>query len=170
MQDNNLSMEDLNQLVTSRGQKPIEQNEQYQDIEAVETVANEILQSAYAEDFKSGLEMIPNDIRNQLSNDPRLLSDFAGDYESGIAQKIMPEAEKLMAIKGLDFFTAYMTAGQSLMGGSGADHSEPTQTPNNRKQTLRAAPRGNTQTVKQTNTQDVFSLDEKSFDKYFENM
>ncbi len=164
MEDNGLSMEDLNYLVQSKGQTPIESNP---IVDEVGTIANEILHSDYADDFKEGLNIIPENVRNVMSQDPALLKDLAGDYASGIAQKIMPEAERLMMVKGMDFFSAYAAAGQAVLG------SEPMQGQHNgmrqnnaNKETLKAMPRGNTLSNRTNAKQDIWSMDDKSFDKY----
>ncbi len=170
MEENNISMDDLNHIVGGNG--TTDDSGQVEDnnanIQKVESVANDILQSNYADDFKSGLEFVPSNIKEQLTNDPALLKDLAADYESGIAQKIIPQVEKLMAIKGLNFFQAYAMAGQSL-DIDGVGSQEPVKRVNKAK--IQASPRGNTNTTNSRSGRpgdvDVWKLDDDQFDKYF---
>ncbi len=170
MEENNISMDDLNHIVggtsTTDDLGQVEDNNV--NIQEVENVANDILQSEYADDFKSGLEFVPSNIKEQLTNDPALLKDLAADYESGIAQKIIPQVEKLMAIKGLNFFQAYAMAGQSL-DIDGVGSQEPVKRVNKAK--IQASPRGNTNTTNSRSARpgdtNVWDLDDEQFDKYF---
>jgi len=154
LEDNNLSMEDLNQLVTANGNEPITQDE---TAVQVETVAQTILDSDYASDFKSTADMLPDDIREQMGKNPGLLKDFYGDVQSGLAQQIMPKVEQLMAIKGMDFFQAYGVAGQAL-NNNNTDMEQ-------KKQTLRSQPKPNSQSLDSNNT-DIWSMSDSEFDKY----
>ncbi len=167
MEDNNISEQDLNQLITDRGLQPVQSDNEggSQNMEQVETIANEILNSDYAEAFQDGLKIVPEDIRETMSSNPQLLSDLAGDYQSGLAQKIMPTVNKYMNVNGLSFFEAYAKAGQEL--------SEPTdvQDANNKRvQTLRAEPKSNTRSAPRNQSVKVSDLSDDDFDKYFEAM
>ncbi len=153
LDENNLTMEDLTQLVTANGNEPITQDE---NAVQVETVAQTILDSDYASDFKSTADMLPEDIREKMGTDPQLLNDFYGDVQSGLAQQIMPKVEQLMAIKGLSFYQAYATAGQAL---------QPNTDMEQKKQTLRSQPKPNSQSLNSSNT-DIWGMSDSEFDKY----
>lgn len=81
----------------------------------VEQVAQKILNSSYAEDFKQLASQLPEQVTQQMRSDPRMLEAFSVDVESGLAQKIMPKAQRYMDIDGLDFKEAYLKAGGELM-------------------------------------------------------
>ena len=79
------------------------------------------------------------------------------NIQDGLAQKVLPIVERTMAIKGLDFVTAYTQAVQSLEGGS----PMPKKT-----NPLTAEPRGNTLGVKAEPKQDVWSMSSDDFKQY----
>ena len=157
MNDNGISMESLNQLITSRGDEVIESNQNTQQDMQVQQVVDKISNSAYVEDFKSGVAFLPDNVKETIGNSPELLDGLYGDFESGLAQKVMPIVERTMAIKGLDFITAYRQAAESVMGGS----PMPKKT-----NPLTAEPRGNTLGVKAEPKQDVWSMSSDDFKQY----
>jgi len=158
LDNNGLTMEDLSQLIQSRGEKPIETSQNTQQDMQVQQVVDKISNSAYVEDFKSGVAFLPDNIKETIGNSPELLDGLYGDFESGLAQKVMPIVERTMAIKGLDFITAYRQAAESVMGGS-----KPTP---KRINPLTAEPRGNTLGVKAEPKQDVWSMSSDDFKQY----
>ena len=157
MNNNGISMETLNQLVTSDGSVPIESNNSQQDMQ-VQQVVDKISNSAYVEEFKSGVSFLPDNVKDTIGNSPELLDGLYGDFESGLAQKVLPIVERTMAIKGLDFITAYVQAAQSLEGGS-----KPIEKKVN---PLTAEPRGNTLGVKAEPQKDIWSMSSDDFKQY----
>ncbi len=80
----------------------------------IETIAEKIASSDYADAFKGIVSVLPSNTVDQLRSDPRMLEGLRVDTESGLAAKIMPLAEKYMAIEGLDFMEAYIKGGNEI--------------------------------------------------------
>ncbi len=158
MNNNGISMETLNQLIKSDGSVPIESNQNSQQDMQVQVVVDKISNSAYVDDFKNGVAFLPDNVKGFISDSPELLDGLAGDFESGLAQKVLPIVEKTMAIKGLEFIDAYTQAVQSLNAGS-----KPTEKKIN---PLSAEPRGNILGVKAEPAKSVWDMDSTEFKKY----
>jgi hypothetical protein len=79
----------------------------------VETIANDILASSYADAFTADVQQLDAQTKEVLASDPQMLKGLAIDYESGFAQKIMPNVHKYMKINGMSFEDAYFEAGKS---------------------------------------------------------
>ena len=125
----------------------------------VDEIANDILNSSYAESFQSGVSQLPSSVRSELSTNPQMLKGLSQDYESGLAQKIVPSVAREMAVKGISFRDAYVSIGQKL--------NQQTQQVAQSRDTLNAQPKANTSIA--TNT-DVNSMSDGEFDKYFAKM
>ncbi len=80
----------------------------------VESIAQKIANSKYVDAFKGIVETLPDDVTDKLRSDPRMLEGLRVDTESGLAQKIIPLAERYMAIEGLSFMEAYIKGGNEV--------------------------------------------------------
>ncbi len=123
----------------------------------VDEIANDILSSSYAESFQSDVSTLPSSVRSELSSNPQMLRGLSIDYQSGLAQKVVPQVAREMAVKGLSFRDAYMS-----IAGKQNQQSQATEASKN---TLASQPKQNTNGVAQS--QDVDSMSDKDFDKYF---
>ncbi len=135
----------LNELSTPR-----ESNE----TNDIDTVAQTILDSSYADDFKGLVGKLPASDKTLISTDSRVLKGLQIDFESGTAQKLMPLVERYMAVKGIPFLEAYTTAGKEMFSGSRQSAAEK----------LTAQPSANS-SVKTTPEQDAWAMDTASFNK-----
>ena len=141
--------------------KELGQEPQVQDVTAdeVNSVAEGILSSSYAESFKSDMSKLPQDVRSELGSNAQMLSGLGGDYESGLAQKIMPKVTRLMNVQGMSFLDAYKQAGSALQ--------QQTQATESKMQVLKSQPK---QTIQKPSNMSVDGMSDKEFDKYFQNM
>jgi len=157
LDDNGITEDDLNSLLAGKGiSEPITQDE---TAVQVEEVAQTILDSDYASDFKSTADMLPEDIRAEMGKNPKLLNDFYGDIQSGLAQQILPTLAEVMNIKNVSFFEAYGMVGDRLAkDDSGIEL---------KKQTLRSQPKPNSQSLDSNNV-DIWSMDDAAFNKYMD--
>ena len=155
LEDNNVDKDKIDAFIASQGEQPVESDNAESQ---VEEVAQQIVASPYADDFREVATSLPENIRAQMQSDPRLMQDFAGDVESGLAQKIMPKVSRLMDIQGLDFFTAYATAGQSL--------EQTTQRQTQSRDTLSSQPSQNIRS-KSDNTS-VWDMPLKDFNRFMD--
>ncbi|RLA62049.1 MAG: hypothetical protein DRQ78_08305 [Epsilonproteobacteria bacterium] len=135
----------LNELATPR-----ESNQENE----IDTVAQTILDSNYANEFKGLVGNLSATDKTLISTDPRVLRGLQIDFESGTAQKLLPLVERYMAVKGLPFLEAYTTAGKEMFSGdrekAGAKLvSQPSAT----------------SSVTTTPEQDPWAMDESSFKK-----
>jgi hypothetical protein len=121
----------------------------------VDQIASEILQSDYAEQFRESVAVLGPKDKELLSTNPQVLNGLKIDFEKGIAQKVMPVAERLMAVKGLPFLEAYAEAGKQVIERGGAQKVKQEQ--------LSAAPK--TGSVNTTPPTDVWSMDTETFKK-----
>ena len=140
------------------GQEPnIEAVDESSD--AVNDVAEQILESNYADTFKSDISTLPSEAREFIAGDAKVLQGLAMVYESGLAQKIVPRVKREMAIKNLSFIDAYMSVGKTIQS-----RQEDVQ---QKKQILSAEPK---QTSYASSAVDVDKMSDKDFDAYFENL
>lgn len=79
-------------------------------------VAQEIMaDSSLAETFKSVVKDVPESFKAVMASDAKTLRAFSVDVQNGIAQKLLPETNKLLAMyPHLDFPTAYAEAGNRI--------------------------------------------------------
>jgi len=80
----------------------------------LDRVANVILASDYADDFKSSVSDLPKDAVDFIGSKPEILHGLSEDFKSGLAQKIMPQVKREMVVKDVDFITAYVGIGKRL--------------------------------------------------------
>jgi len=135
----------LNELATPR-----ESNQENE----IDTVAQTILDSSYADDFKGLVGNLSAPDKTLISTDPRVLRGLQIDFESGTAQKLMPLVERYMTVKGLPFIEAYTTAGKEMFSGSREKAGEQ----------LVSQPSA-TSSVTTTPEQDAWAMDTASFNK-----
>ncbi len=157
MEANGISKEDLQALIASKGQQEVTVDT---DATAVDQIATQILNSSYADDFKGSMSQMPEHVKTEISSNPQLLQGLGIDFESGLAQTIMPHISREMATKNLDFVKAYVSVGKRL-----ADTQETTE---KQKTMLKAKPTV-TQGVPSSN-KDVWDMDKGEFDKYFDSI
>jgi len=125
----------------------------------IDSIANGILQSSYADDFKSSVSQLPSEVRETLSTNPQVLKGLSLDFESGLAQQIMPQVKREMTVKGLDFIQAYVSVGQKLESSKASVQKQ--------RQVLKSEPK---QTSHTTSVVDVDGMSQSDFDKYFESL
>ena len=157
LSDNGISQDDLDSLIHNRGEEPVVTDDAERESN---DIATEILSSDYAEAFKETVQTLPENIRSTMAKDPRLLKAFSIDVESGLAQKIMPQVERLMSVNAMSFRDAYVQAGSKLQ--------ESQVSVNNKRNALTSQPKAST--VKADGNQDVWAMSDDAFDKYFDNM
>lgn len=82
----------------------------------VDYVANEILANEkLANEFRNVIQYTPDSFKAQMAQDANIMRAFAQDVERGLAQKIIPEANKIVFMNpGMDFMTAYIQADRML--------------------------------------------------------
>lgn len=158
MKSNDINMEDLSALVQQRGQEVV--TPPNADEVEIEEVANSILESSYVQDFQNAMNVIPDDVKTQIQQNPQMLKAIAVDFESGLAQQIVPQLNRVMSTKGMSFQDAYVHIGQKIQ-----NKNEEVQT---KRKILKSEPKQTTQTV--NNSVDVWDMDSKQFDKYFNNL
>jgi len=127
----------------------------------IDTIANGILQSSYVDSFKTDVSNLPSEVRETLSTDPQILKGLSMDYESGLAQQIMPKVKREMTVKGLDFIQAYVSVGRSIQS-----QKENVQS---KKQMLTTEPKQNKYTT-ESKAIDIDSMSDTEFDTYFSNI
>jgi len=101
-----------------KAQHPDASDKELQSIDVeteVETIAQSIVNSPIAEDFKGVIAELPEEVATSLRSDPQMLRGLKADVEAGFTQKILPAVNKYMAIEGLDFRSAYVKAGNEVM-------------------------------------------------------
>jgi len=155
MEDNGISREDLDALVVARGQEPVTVDTAARE---VEEVATQILQSPIADDFKAGVAALPAEVKTQIGSDANLMSGLAIDFQSGLAQTILPHVHKEMVTKGMDFVEAYVSVGKRLEASKSTTEKQKTM--------LKAKPSASAKV--DNHTVDVWEMDDAEFDKYFE--
>ncbi len=156
LEDNGVDKTKIDAFIASQGQVPVESDN---TVSQVEEVAQGIVASSYADDFRETAKELPDDIRTRMQQDPGLMQGFAGDVESGLAQKIMPKVKRLMDINGLDFFQAYATAGQDIQ--------ERTKQSEASRETLASQPSPNVRSQESTS---VWDMPLKDFDRFMDRM
>ncbi len=116
MEDNGISREDLDFLVQSRGQAPVTRNE---TADAVENIASEILNGPGADAFAEVASQLPDDVREVMSKNPKMLSGFNHDVQSGLAAQIMELVPRMMSVNQMSFMQAYQAAGDQVTAKGG---------------------------------------------------
>jgi hypothetical protein len=124
-----------------------------------EAVAQEILASPHADSIKGALSLLPGNQAQEFATNPQFLKGLKSDYESGVAQQIMPLVEKYVLVKGMPFLEAYAKAGQEMLSGSRQEKAK----------TLTAKPTVGTSVKKQEPT-DIWSMDDETFRRAMANV
>ena len=129
----------------------------------VNQVAEHILQSDKADEMKSIIGSLPYEAKQILESDANVLGGLFNDVKSGLAQKIMPTARRLMTINGLDFISAYMQAGKEIVDSE--------KTNDERRNILTSEPKSKGRTQKRSYTrEDIYGMDEAEFEKYLDKL
>ena len=82
----------------------------------VEKVAREIsADTEHAAQFKSIASNLPNDFKTAIMSNANDLKVFSEHIKTGLAQKIIPEAMKLVYTKGMSFSDAYIAVGSEMV-------------------------------------------------------
>ena len=82
----------------------------------VERVAREISADAeHAAQFTSIASNLPNDFKTAIMSNANDLRVFSEHIKTGLAQKIIPEAMKLVYTKGMSFSDAYVAVGSEMV-------------------------------------------------------
>ncbi len=139
------------------------------EADEVEAISNDILQSDYAEVFTAQVSTLPDEVKQALATNPRMLEGLSIDYQSGLAEAIMPQVHKLMRINGLSFEAAYSQAGKSYQNNNTDTPIEKPVTQDTPKaKMLKAEPKTGS---KASNTglgrKAIDSMNSKEFDAYF---
>jgi len=122
----------------------------------VNQVAEQILQSEYADDMRQIMHSLPTTTKEEFTNNPQMLQGLFVDVQSGFAQKVLPLAQKYMTINGLPFVEAYIKAGNAV-----------SQKSDTNKQKITSEPRSKGMTQKRSYTrEDIYGMSEAEFDKY----
>ncbi len=128
----------------------------------IDIVANEILESNYADDFKSDVSRLPKEAAEVLSTNPQMLKGLSVDYGSGLAQQIMPEVKREMIVKSVDFITAYINVGKRIQ-------QQPQDT--HKTKMLKSEPTTNTEKPDNgKSASEIDGMDSASFEKYFNSL
>jgi len=170
MTDNGITKDDLDMIINHRGVEPVIRND---DSVAAEDVANEILNSPGAETFQEVAGMLPDDVKQEMASNAQMMAGFNHDVQSGLAQQIMPMAERFMNINGLSFMEAYVKAGDMIMKSGEQPQQQVKQTTNiadEKRKVLNSQPK-----TRQTNTSglskaDIDKMSDEAFDKYFNDL
>jgi hypothetical protein len=125
----------------------------------IDDIAQEILDSDYADTFRDDVSKLPADVKTMLSGDAQILRALSVDYASGFAQKIMPQVRRSMTVNGMSFKEAYTAAGAQYYNSKRKSEDS--------IKTLSSQPKQNTS---QFSEPDVSSMSDDEFEKYFDNL
>ena len=127
--------------------------------EHIESVANNILNSDKADEMKMLISSMPLKAKQILESDANVLDGLFYDLNQGLAQKIMPLANKYMTVNDMSFEEAYIKAGNEI---SNADKTDSV-----KRNIISSEPKSRGTTQKRSYTRDdIFSMDESEFEKY----
>jgi len=141
----------------------------------IDIVASEILNDTeHATVFKDTVKTLPQDFVQTISNDAGMLKAFSSHLKNGLAQEVIPQVRKEMALKGGTFFENYARLGQEVSN-KRADAEKPAPKQEQKREIsekekkLRARADGsdNSQSSKKTKTtaEDIQSMSEEDFAK-----
>ena len=86
---------------------------EYDEPSDVDVVATRILaDEALASKVKGAFTKVPDDFSNMVTTNAAMLNDFSEHVRNGLADKIIPLAQKEYALNGGDFATLYTTIGE----------------------------------------------------------
>ena len=134
-----------------------EQLQESETNESVERISQEILDSDIADDFKQVLSVLPEQELGKFRTNPKMLQALQHDVASGLAQQLMPEVEKRMALENMSFDEAYMAVGIELMESNGNG-----QVRDNKARKLGSIPSATT-SIMESKPKDIWDLDDKEY-------
>jgi len=158
LSENGLDNIDALKQALVQGVNPEAIQETPAEVNEVEQVASTILSSPDADDFKSLVSQLPDEAKGLLQSDARVLSGLYGDFKSGLAQQALPLVHQYMAVKGMDFISAYLTAGSDIKNNS--------QKASAKKDVLSSEPKAKGKKTKLVD-KDLFELSDEEFEKEF---
>ena len=135
---------------------------------AEDIVNNETLHQS----FKQVISTVPADFAQHVAGDASTLRNFAGHVESGLAQKIIPEAIKAQMLNGGTFFDNYSKIGREMSESKEAPEKSKTKRKENpRADKLRkraATPRSKNKGTKMKETgDDIWNMSSADFNKKY---
>jgi len=142
----------------------------------IDIVAGEILNDTeHATVFKETMVGLPTDFKQTISNDAGMLKAFSSHLKSGLAQEVLPQVRKEMALKGGTFFENYARLGQETARAKAAPQQEAKQEPKQERQMsdkekkLRARADGGDKSSSskkgKTTAEDIQNMSEEEFAK-----
>jgi len=136
----------------------------------VDQVAEEIMNNQELHTkFQEVVKSVPQDFTAVLVQDASALKNFAEHVESGLAQKIIPQAIKQQMLNGGNFIDHYAKIGREMVAHNQLEKTVRKKNP--RAEELKKRARNNKGTNKGTKTketaEDVWSMSDKEFEKKF---
>ena len=138
---------------------PVAQNPE--PVRQAEEIAQEIINQPYADQFRQTMSLVPPEQKQAFVENPQLLAALKKDFDDGVAQRLMPIVERNIAVRGMDFFSAYRDAvltNQSRGSGAG-------QTMDKRAMEMSAMPHPGSSTNERPASKDVWDMDRDEFEK-----
>jgi len=127
--------------------------------ERLNAIAGEIEKSSYVDAFVADIDQLDEETKSVIGTNPDMLEGLSIDYESGIAQKVMPMVHKLMKVNGLSFEEAYYRAGAPY---------RQTKEQSAKVEKLKAQPRNRAKVSSgELGRKGIENLSESEFDAYF---
>jgi hypothetical protein len=124
------SIDELNQLI--KNPELAEQGLEKVESNPAEDIASQILAQPNAEQFREVVVGLPDTAKELLSKDANTLGRFYNDFSVGVAQKLIPETTKIMALRPeVDFISAYKMAGDKILGKAKHGSRKKVQEPSN---------------------------------------
>ena len=130
----------------------------------VESIAQAILDSDYADNFTLDMKALDDGTKQLLGSNPEMLKGLSIDYESGLAQKIMPQVHKFMNVDGLSFEDAYVKAGRSYQS-----NTERQTQAKPKANMLKAEPKVGSKVSGELGRAAIDGMSDKEFNAYFAN-
>jgi len=115
LKDNNISQDDLLNIINSKGVQPIIKDAPSESQVEIDSLITSIEQSDYADAFVGSIESLPQDAIDDIGNDPAILKVLSNEFTNGYGQQIMPHVKQEMIVKGVNFVTAYENVGRRLI-------------------------------------------------------
>ena len=158
LEANGYTADDLRQLATNDKGEELTKVEPKQ-IE-IDTIATGILESNYADKFKSFVGELPGEAIDFISGDPRILKGLADDVESGLAARLQSATKRNMDLRGMPFLEAYISAGN--------DYDKTKQTKQTNKTAMASQPKQNNRPQPKQKDTSEMSIEELDamIDKY----
>jgi len=126
------SVDDLNNFINTNKGEEIKALPESKYDEGIEQVASEILERDNSSEFKEVISGLPEKAIETVSTDARVLAALYTDFDSGLAQKLLPETKKIMSLRpDMSFEEAYNFAGNRILGGNQNKKAKVIQQPRN---------------------------------------